>query len=1165
MHLEIFDGESPADVLRALRVLLPMVGLPLLGVQVAVDRLDWNASHYLNVQPNEHPGFLYNPRVMQSQINKHLVRTDNNPGSDTFIKDGGPPPIANYSDVILTFGELGTVVRSVEDEGVGLIAYVNPGALNRRRAQGNVVYPTAKKGRTSYPWLFKAVDGSHDPLTFKDDGKCCERVLRHFKLEGYIAQCLTLTAIKFLKFVTDMNLVVNGRKTQILTPTAGYFNALRFMDERYADPHYPYDLDRPYLRMSSPKNALAVMSHHFAAPPQDVDVILFDNATHVAIPLMANVRGTMHIAVSPNYYIAGENNLYYHHQTPVGKREDLPRTVTHFNNPDYLSEVGYSFHCVLNSGTETRLASAAQGRYAYCAFDFETCYGPDKVLRAYSVSWVMVDVDPETLMPKGGLTEEFKKSLPGKAQFYAGSDAAFHFAQVITNKRYGDGVEQPYEKIVGLTFNGSNFDHLLLYEAFLTANDNAKWDRSHLVKVTDEFWMGTSLAKFEVDHMFSVFDVKRHLVGSLGHNCEAFNCLNKKEGAAFPSHDKIQELYETVFDFDLGKMFASTTELLPEGKTLEDFPTFRDCLRHYNVYDVASLMELFFLYRSNNLVKSEKSKQLCPPLTMASESFGSWSERFAVRKAEHVEDRLKILGGWNPIRYKIYRDIRRTLVAGRTQTFQPPLFVNEKCVSMDVVSLYPYVMAIAPVYYPVGDHKLYKLNWSPDEVEEKFSSITRLGLFRVAVDQSVLVTRGLPMILANKVPVNPLNLASSRNDWHSPVVNDTWITGKEVEVLLANDCRIAINDALLWDEKIKSVDLFHEIGELMHAKNEQDTFKATKDPRYNVAIRQGSKLAQNALYGKMIENFHVDKRMTVTPEEYMVIMDDIRGFGPHNKWKSCSSVYEFNGRMIVDAKKDESKMRQASQRPLGVGMYILAYSRMYMWENTYSKLGTEACLYTDTDAIKCRESDYVRLLEHHFTTTEVPHWPEAEEFDPKLKGHMMFDPHSKVYGGFDNEFMDNKSPALHNNKGLWIIAKKMWGCVPEDPSIAKDWKLGTKAVFMGDVILTDAQVKELKDETLTPLERYNISQGFFSTKANQVGESPERFFKTLLKKPHLWLLKKDISKNVTQHKRNVMWLPADPNTESLVDGFSQLRSKFRLMKLCPKNNQEVEEVVLRNY
>lgn len=1140
-------SRSVQDLLRAVRFLRRQERRLVTSVLISVDRPRTAVERFLPIRVDLGGAILANPLAFQAMIDVNLIRDENNPGSDSFIVQGGADPIPNFSRFDVVFGGVSNVTAdpfaspSLFGEPFVILHRINPGNLNARPLTGSVKYPSNRA-----PWLFRAKDNSHDRRLYVDDGHCMDRVFGELKIP-MPDNLENLSAEEVLRELYGELLAI-GKTLVVVHPWQDYAKYLDYDPDSFGTPEGWKIIHRKKF----PKSLTTVVSQNFQVIPKNAVVVLYDGDEHIALAsININALGESRLVPVDNYYWGGINKLYYLHETVQARSQGIPGTYKK-GKYEWVSDA-WALYCI----GKVRDEEFERFPNAYCFFDFETVYGTNGLLFAYSVSYMFVEVDAN-FQPVGGTLDEVVRTFKDRCNFYPGSDSADHLVDVILRLKYRDlnlPGSQAFNQVVGVTFNGSKFDHFLLYRAFLNYSSRTGIELTDIPHIEEPFWMGTSLVSFTVDKYFRLFDLRRHLAGSLDKCCKDFQTHNRKSSEDIPDHEIIQHYYESFANLDLQALFNSRHEMmLPRGKSPDDYPdglypSFLESLSKYNDADVTSLAELFFRYRANNLVSCEVSNRLSPPITLASETFSAWTE---YAKPRFNVEGCWLLQAWKPLFHSLYVEIRSTsVVAGRTQCFHPPSFFKGPMVSMDVTSLYPYVMAIAPVYYPVGKHSMYTVAWSSDDTRTNFPKLERLGLFKVSVDQAHLQFEGLPYILASKNPFDDLNSMAPRNDWHSPFINDMWITSEEMRVLLKFNCQVRVHKMLLWEGRIRSIDLFGNLADLMKTKNSEDEKKKAKSPDYNPARRQAAKLASNALYGKMMEGQHLDKRLVVDCDTYTQIQFDADVFGLQQKYTYCSAVYPYLDDMVVDVKLNAGhKKVRNKQRPMVIGFFILAYARMYMYEHTYSKLGIDGCLYTDTDAIKCSLEHFESTLKPYLASTEVPHWPEAEEFDPKFRNHPMYHPTSKVYGAFENELEPD-------NAGLWVIAKKMWACVPASGK-PEDWKIGTKGVTKGDIILTKEQRDQLKAFQSNSQEFLALAKRLYRDKSNTVANNPDKFFRSLLEQGVAYILKSDIKKHVTQLRR-VEWIPGE-TPDHVLQHFSQLSQSFKVMALDPVANQEVTDL-----
>ena len=120
----------------------------------------------------------------------------------------------------------------------------------------------------------------------------------------------------------------------------------------------------------------------------------------------------------------------------------------------------------------------------------------------------------------------------------------------------------------------------------------------------------------------------------------------------------------------------------------------------------------------------------------------------------------------------------------------------------------------------------------------------------------------------------------------------------------------------------------------------------------------------------------------------------------------------------IDPEKIISK-----QRPIYLGVLIYDYSKRYMYEYSYSKIGLDQLLYTDTDASKFRYSKFhswKKWIDDN--NVQVPHHPEVELIDPRYKDHKIYESDSKVFGSFEDELEE----LVGTDYVFYCLEKKSW-------------------------------------------------------------------------------------------------------------------------------------------
>ena len=1149
-------SRTPSDVLRNAAQIARDRARRVITILIFIFRGSDAVSRFLPIDVFNQPSLLRNPQAFFQAIQNFITRSENNPGSDSFTLPDGQEPEPDFTNFAVVLGPPGALPPPVTNDQMAdstILYRIPPSGLNPpRRIQGKVKYLSG-----FVPWPVEARDNSHDKKLYVDDGLCVTRVYNglNIPLPSGVDSMSAQDIYNHLYFA----LQDRGKELLWLNPMEVPTKLKNTSWDSYLVERAEENLLVNRLGQAGrlPKHYSTMVPEDFMSLHPNHVVVYYDGDSHIALAkTVVRANGRRYVKPYGNHFLWGGHDAYFFIRPS--------KVASDYNIPAFKQQG--AFYNLSPEWIVRRIGAMEKPDVealpdAYLFFDFETISKKDLRLKAYSVSWMFVEVGAD-LQPKVGsvLDKDVAEGFNQDVNFYYGEDSARHLVEVILDASTRD-LKKPgnaaYRKVCGVTFNGSSFDHLLLYEAILEYKEDPRVAHIQLIDFTSEpFWMGTKLTKFEIQGYFSVFDIRQHLGGSLDKCCKDFQTFNRKISGKIPEHEQIQWVFENECDWDVQKLGDSrSVNLVPRDGEPDEFKDglpmpFREMIAEYNNFDVTALAELFFRYRLNNLVKCGASNHLTPPLTLPSESFSKWEE---YAKPLFKIEGCKILQAWNPIDLNLYKEIRSLSVAGRTQCFHEPQRVKETCVSMDVTSLYPYVMAIAPVYYPMGHHHVMNVNWGAEETKAKFPQIKMLGLFKCRVVQAHLQFENLPYIIASKRVADCDNLMGARNNWHEPVVEETWITTPEVEMLLKHNCKVRVSKMVLWEDKVRSIDLFGNLAELMKIKNAEDKL-GKKHPEYNGARRNAAKLASNALYGKMMEGFHVDKRLTVDFDEYQNISFDASPNGRQEKYTYCSAVYPQNGQMVVDVKLNPAhKGMKDKQRPVAIGMFILSYSRMYMYEHAYSVLGKAACLYTDTDAIKCRLSDYEATLKPYFEKTPVPHWPDAEKFDPNYKTAKLVG--AKVYGAFENELDGD----MEDNAGLYIIAKKVWACVPRDGDVKK-WKCKGKAITMKDIILTEEEKDELKTlQKESVLSYIRRAKKLYRDKSRMVKNNPERFYESLLKQGKAYVLKSDIRKNVTQMSRQVEW-DGENDPRKILNHYASMSQVFRVLSLDPKTHQEVVEI-----
>jgi len=595
--------------------------------------------------------------------------------------------------------------------------------------------------------------------------------------------------------------------------------------------------------------------------------------------------------------------------------------------------------------------------HKFVFFDYETVIDFEKnsCMREYSLSILVLDnteLEILTNCDEGKEEEKVKKIREDKCITFLGYDCSIQFINWIM-------ANQEDTAFMFIGFNNANFDNFILLDALLRNN-------TYEYGIENIFYNGSQLLNFFMNGRHNCFDIHKHLMGSLKANCDSFkiNCCAKKSF----NHDKAQQLF------------------LNGG--LIDFITGNDELKEYNEYDVLATAVLFCKYR-RALSEIEATKEYAPMLHDI-KTIGSLI--YKVFEKSKIDKGFKL----SQLTLEEYNNLQNSKIAGRVELFNGVQKVEERLVSTDVCSLYPYVMSVAPVYYPCGE-KIYTDVYVPDKI----------GFYYCDIDQSKLRSMNLPKIYAKKTKVE--------NDWgHEEVLENYLISNVMIELLKKFNCGVVIKSGFYFKDKMKSCEMFNFLLDFMKAKNEQDTKKKDKDSSYNPAMRETLKLLMNSLSGKVIEGLHTEKTTGIdSVAEYSNIVE---------KSTKINTINTIGNKIFVTYEIDE-EIAVKKQRPIYLGVLIYDYAKSYMYENSYSKVGLDELLYTDTDASKFRYSRFIHWKNWvDENNIQVPHWKEIELIDERYKNHRIYESDSKVFGSFEDELED----MVGDNYVFYCVEKKSW-------------------------------------------------------------------------------------------------------------------------------------------
>lgn len=599
----------------------------------------------------------------------------------------------------------------------------------------------------------------------------------------------------------------------------------------------------------------------------------------------------------------------------------------------------------------------------FVVFDYETVIDFDEssCMKAYSLSILNLNntqLEALTNADEKGDMETIAKIRKEHCITFLGYDCSERFIDWIIENQLN-------KAFVFVGFNNANFDNFVFLDALLRYREVSHNEYS----ISSIFYNGNQLLNFHMCGRHNTFDIHKHLMGSLKANCDSF---------------KIKSCSKKSFDHNKAQLLYAEDKLI-------DFITDNDELKEYNEYDVLATAVLFCKYR-RALGAIEATKNYAFDLHNI-KTVGSLIYKV-------FEDSKKKKGFDLPkLTFEQYDDLQKSKIAGRVELFNGVQKVEERLVSTDVCSLYPYVMSVLNCYYPVGKELILVDEYKGDDV---------IGFYYCDIDQSNLKAMNLPNIYAKKTDIE--------NNWaYDGVLENYLISNVMIGLLRKYKCKVVIKNGFIFPDKKKSCDMFDFLLDFMKAKNDQDTLKSKKDSNYNPALRETLKLLMNSLSGKVIEGLHTEKTQDVnTVAEY----EKIKG-----KAESINFINAIGGKLFITYEVNAESICKKSQRPIYLGVLIYDYAKRYMFENSYSKVGLKELLYTDTDASKFRHKKFIEWKNWvDNENVRVPHWEEVELIDERYKTHKIYETGSKVFGSFEDELEDMEGEKYT----FYCLEKKSW-------------------------------------------------------------------------------------------------------------------------------------------
>jgi len=650
-----------------------------------------------------------------------------------------------------------------------------------------------------------------------------------------------------------------------------------------------------------------------------------------------------------------------------------------------------------------------RGGQSYCFFDFETVidFKQSNRMVVYSVAYYFADFglnmenchygDYAAELRK--CTEHTKPFLtPNFVKVITGFDSLRLFCEDILTL-------QKNREIVFISYNGSKFDNILLVNEMLRNHEQ--------FQVTNFFYKGNALVNCEINGRSSMFDLKNHLLGSLESNCVSFKCPEEYCKSKL-DHFEAQKAYNK------GELqnFIETSNLVD-----------------YNQRDVLALAYIFFAYSSaiekltnENILNYPTASSLAGGINKKNLKEIGYIKK--MDKDEDGEQKLKLT-------YTEFQDLKRSSVGGRCEVFNNTK-INEKCVSLDVCSLYPYVMLLLKdFYFP----SMYTKKYYTDRDYIKYASDC-VGFWYCDINQTKLRERGYP----NFFPVK-----KETNDYkHNEIIYDVLISNFQIDFMRDIGIEVTTKKGFYWCETVTNSKYFENLFPIMKEKNRQDLLKSLKDGDYNAVFREVSKLILNSSFGKNLQTLFPEN-LTVLPNMYSFLK-----LSKDKNVKNLGVVDILPNNRILVQYENKEELLISELGNYCVGLMILEASRIHMFRYGFMPIcdldGKDSLIYTDTDAIKIRSSTaekYFKWIQEN--NIRVPLNKKTLEMYPKYAKHRIYEPYSKIFGSFEDELAEMNDKAGENAEfTMMCLQPKTWLY-----SAGEKFKFRMKGVNLKDIFICE--------------------------------------------------------------------------------------------------------------
>ena len=600
-----------------------------------------------------------------------------------------------------------------------------------------------------------------------------------------------------------------------------------------------------------------------------------------------------------------------------------------------------------------------------------------------------------------------------------------------------------------VTFNGSGFDNFFLM------------DEATKMGMVDSIFMASGrILNYKLKGGHDSWDLNKFIACSLDRACECFkSCPIKQKGF---DHSLPQKAYDANSTKGVCDWLTSLDgEPIIEhisGVTRAFVPNLSV---EYNKCDVLATLDVMQKYR--NACDTILGADPVDYMTIGSMTYKVWQKQ---NKFETVA----------PDNQSDDKQIRRSMVAGRTQCYFGKQHFKLVTRFVDYCSMYPHVMTAEQNRFPVGKYtktdkyvegkmgiyycniKHQRAKWvNPEEIKKSFATIDKETLDRIPECDR----KYAPTIVPRRAKLSNGEADNTKAlDWsYRGKQTGVYLTSVDYEMIKKHAGEDAVEVAPGWrgedGGKTEHVGIYWEedtnelfkdfLGGLAKEKNRQDDLKKEKSPEYNDAIREGSKLSSNSLSGKVAQRAFEDT------SKFLKTSKDVEEWvGPENnkKVRDITLSYVTPNVCVGSGKRTdtwgETEKEQDSHSPSYHACFIYSYGRRLLYDGILSRY---VCMYSDTDSGCITDYDFKRLEK------------EQTEILPHVTGNK------KVYGDLELESSGTDLITVHPKcYANWNEAERLSGLDKDKENRTCEPKLKCKGLKGRDRYALISDYPELQKE-----------------------------------------------------------------------------------------------------